>query len=197
MLHPKKTPLIPNPHLCTQGHPCLSDLIVLLLEGMFAEVTSWKTLKSEIRMFVKVKVFKNRNMSYPWKLFSSPVFMANYACGRSDLIVEIIRWRIFGVGSNAEFCTLLFFLLLRGPCTANYLVLEYISFAEMQYNRVPYCQCLFYFTTLRDEDSVMRIMIQILLDPFFLDRKFENIMVQRIFLYIVDQALFRMFLTIT
>ena len=41
------------------------------------------------------KVFKNRNMSYPWKLFSSPVFMANYACGRSDLIVEIIRWRIF------------------------------------------------------------------------------------------------------
>ena len=40
-------------------------------------------------------------------------------------------------------------------------------------------------------------MIQIRLDPFFLDRKFENIMVQRIFLYIVDQALFRMFLTIT
>ena len=43
----------------------------------------------------------------------------------------------------------------------------------------------------------MRIMIQIRLDPFFLDRIFENIMLQRIFLYIVDQALFRMFFTIT
>ena len=40
-------------------------------------------------------------------------------------------------------------------------------------------------------------MIQIRLDPFFFDRKFENIMLQRIFLYIVDQALFRMFFTIT
>ena len=43
----------------------------------------------------------------------------------------------------------------------------------------------------------MRIMIQIRLDPVFFDRKFENVMLQRIFLYIVDQALFRMFLTIT
>ena len=38
-----------------------------------------------------------------------------------------------GVGANAEFCTLLFFLLLRGPRTANDLILVYTS--------VPSCQC--------------------------------------------------------
>ena len=87
---------------------------------------------------------------------------------------------VYGVDSNAEFCTLLFFLLLRGSCTANYLILVYTSFSEMQYNRVPYCQCLFYFTTLRDEDSMMRIMrIHIWLNPaiqhFFINKQFLEI----------------------